>query len=521
MSCVPTRRPRRRHQRPALLPWLLALVLAATVVIGRPRPATAGEGAEGSDSAPEAPPPASPKKKDKGEEILSTPYNDEDVGREEAKKAEAEVGIYHDLALTAYVEAIGNRLAEHAPGFKFNYTFRISDQDEPNAFALPGGWIFISRGVLALSVSEDEVANVIAHEITHVAARHAAAKQAVAGPGFIQVLEMPYLAAYSRDLERTADRGGQDLAAASGYDPDGMRTFLEDLSALERLRLGAPHEPSFLDTHPGSDSRAAEAGQRAQLLQWHRRAGFSKDRNEHLRRLEGLVVGENAAEGVFLGSRFVHPDLGFTLRFPDGWQTRNTAAAVGAISPDERARVVLEHDSTGTDPFMAAQHWARAHRAEGVRVWSGEPVKVSGIDCYRVVAGAGGGLHLNVTFIPWRGEIYRITGVTAAIKSFDGIFRNVARSFRPITPDLAAEVFQKRIHIVEAKQGETLAELSQRTGNAWPLQKTAIMNELRPDQTLEAGKLVKIAISRPYKPPAPGPSPDGSGSPQAASGQNR
>lgn len=518
-------------RRPRLLPWLLALLLALPIVLARPRPASAGEAGEGTESAPEAPPPkpGEKEKKHKGEEILSTPYVDEDVGRKEAKKVEAEVGVFHDLALTAYVEAIGNRVAQNAPGFKFDYKFRISDQNEPNAFALPGGWIFISRGALALSVTEDEVANILGHEITHVAARHAAAKQEVAGPAFLQLLEQPYLAAYSRDLERTADREGQELAAEAGYNPDGLREFIEQLSALERLRLGAPREPSFLDTHPGSVSRAAEAGQRAQLLKWTKRPGFSKDPAEHLRRLEGLVVGDDASQGVFLGSRFVHPDLGFTMRFPDGWETRNTPTAVGAISPDHRARVVLEFDSKGNDAAAAAQHWAIKNRSKGVHVWNGEPVKVSGLDAYRLAAGASGGVHLAVTFIPWRGDIYRVTGVTSAIKSFDGIFRNVARSFRPITPELASKVVQKRIHIVTAEAGESLAELSARTHNVWPLQRTAVMNDIRADDILRAGQLVKIAVSRPYEPKPPAakpprdvpPSPDGAGPPQSGPNPER
>jgi hypothetical protein len=163
--------------------------------------------------------------------ILLTEYDDARVGAEASRDVEAEIGLLGDPELDAYVSEIGRRLLRGVPRRSFHYQFAIVDQFEPNAFALPGGYIFISRGLLALANSEDELANTIGHEIVHAARRHASARQAVEQQG--NPLSMPWvraanLAAYGRDMERTADRGGQMLAAASsdtrGCPPSSTRT---------------------------------------------------------------------------------------------------------------------------------------------------------------------------------------------------------------------------------------------------------------------------------------------------------
>jgi predicted Zn-dependent protease len=246
--------------------------------------------------------------------VLATAYDDEAVGRESSEEVRAELGLVEEPDLTAFVTQVGRRLARHAPGFRFDYTFRIVDQDAPNAFALPGGYVYVSRGLLALSDSEDELANVLGHEIMHVARRHASARQLVAPthPLLFNWLRIRSLAAYSRNQEREADRLGQGLAALAGYDPQGLATFLKSLEFTVRLELGHTRFPSFFDTHPGTVERGAGAAARATKIRWERKPGISANRPDYLQRLEGLAVGTSASEGVFQGQRFLHADLGFT-----------------------------------------------------------------------------------------------------------------------------------------------------------------------------------------------------------------
>jgi predicted Zn-dependent protease len=199
---------------------------------------------------------------------LRTPYDDERVGREASQQAAAEYGLVEDRELNAYVEAIGRRLARHAPGYGFDYRFAIVDDTAPNAFALPGGYIYVSRGLLALSNSEEELAGVLSHEMAHVALRHAAARQGLASPSFFFPMQTLQILSFSRDLEHTADRVGQGLTGVAGYDPGGITDFLQSLDSLQRLRLGYSRLPSFLDTHPGTTNRVSETAQRAGEIAW-------------------------------------------------------------------------------------------------------------------------------------------------------------------------------------------------------------------------------------------------------------
>jgi predicted Zn-dependent protease len=183
--------------------------------------------------------------------VLMSPSREAAVGREAAAQVADEMGLVEDAALLAYVRGLGARVAAHSPRKDVSYQFAIANMAETNAFALPGGYIYVSRGLLALARSEDEVANVLAHEVGHVAARHAAQRETQAlGVGLLsmlgtlgaaalggqaaaavaqqlgQVAGAGLIASYGRDQEREADDVGQRMARAAGFDPGGMVTFL-------------------------------------------------------------------------------------------------------------------------------------------------------------------------------------------------------------------------------------------------------------------------------------------------------
>jgi predicted Zn-dependent protease len=449
----------------------LALLLLAALACGSPPPRGA--------KAPRAEP------------SLSTPQAEGDAGRAAAEQVEAEIGTVADPALRAYVQAVGARLARNAPGFRYEYRFEIADQGAPNAFALPGGRIYVSRGALALTASEDELANVLGHEIAHVASRHAAAQQQVAGGGLMPMLQWQSLAAYSRDLERSADRLGQGLAAVSGYDPNGMTSFLGALDRLDRLRTGVSREPGFLDSHPGTPGRVHEMAQRAGTIHWTRGATVANGAADHLRRLEGLALGTDAAQGVFDGSRFLHAGLGFTLRFPDGWETLNTPQAVGAVSPDRRMQMVLRLAAEGSDVAGAAAAFEEEVR-RGIAVESVGPVRVAGREAFRVRGRSAGGSLIS-TFLAHRGLVFQLSCEGAERSRLEALCNSATRSFRPIPPELLAKVTGLALALVEARAGETLAALGARSGNAWGPNETAAWNGLEPGAPLASGALVKVA----------------------------
>jgi predicted Zn-dependent protease len=443
--------------------------------------------------------------------ILATEADDARAGEEAEKQAIAELGVLRDEGLQRYVQEVGARVAAHAPTTGFEYRFQVVDPWTPNAFALPGGAIFVSRGLLALTNSEDELANVLAHEIVHVARRHAAAQQLVAQatPFAFGWWGAGQIAAYARDQEREADEAGQRFAAAAGYDPAAMSSLLRGLEQEERIQLGASRLPSFLQHHPANTERMALAFSRGSELRWQPRPGVSGDREGHLRRLEGLIVDANPAEGIFVGSRYLHPDLGFALSFPDGWRLLNTTRMVAAFSPRGKARFALEGAGAGDDPRVAAGAFLAVEaRQLGAEILSAQSLEIAGRPAYEVRAQIWtpqGAMAGQLTWIAHEDLLYRISASAPASAAgrFFGRGRALARSFRSITEQEREEIRAERLRIASARAGEDLSMLSRRTGNAWDPARTAVLNGLLPGTPLSDGQLLKIVVSERYEgPPA-------------------
>jgi predicted Zn-dependent protease len=462
------------------------------------------------------------------EVMLSSPERDAALGEQAAQQVAAEVGLVEAPALQAYLELVGRRVAARAPGSEVEYRFQIVDMTEPNAFALPGGYVYVSRGLLALTNDEDELANVVAHEVVHVAARHHAQRQTrAAGVGLLalpalvagallpgplgDVVAAPFavvglgaLAAHGRDQERQADEYGQRMAAQSGYDPGGLVRFLASLDREVELLVGERENPSFFDTHPTVPSRVEDAARRAGSLAWTRASPVAADSDGFLHRVDGLLVGENPAEGVFEGQRFLHPDLDISLVFPPGWRTINTRAAVGAISEGDGSQVVLSLAGPAKDPREAASSFLlQASRETRIDVARTDYTELNGLEAVRVQAvakGRRGPVSLDLTWLAHAESVYLISGIVSRpyTDADRSLFAAVAESFRSITDAERSRVVEQRLRLREARAGESLEEFGSRTGNAWSALETAVANGLEPGARLAAGQLLKVALEEPY-----------------------
>lgn len=491
------------------------------------------------------------------EMIFMTPQDEAEIGREESAKVAREMGIVDDPALTAYVTQVGQRVARQSPRQDVTYRFQIVDMPEPNAFALPGGYVYVSRGLLVIANSEDELANVIGHEIAHVAARHAASRQAKALPvgiltalgtlaaGVIgggqaaqavgqmgQTAGAGLIASYGRDQEHEADRLGQDYAARAGADPSSMSDFLRTLERATALERGERRRPSFLDTHPSTPERVALTESNARGLSFQAQPGVVESHEAFLRKLDGLVVGQDAEEGVVDGSRLLHPGLGFQIRFPEGWQIMNARSAVLAASPNREAALVLELDAPARTPRDAAGRFVQQN---GLQVVEAGALQLGVLDGYRALAvlpAQRGPMAADLTWIAFRDQIYRLTGLSSGdgYRSWQGSFASVARSFRELTPKELASIREQRLRIVSAKGGETLERLVARTGSSWKAEEVAVANALPQNVRLTEGQLVKIALSEPFaggtpapasKRPAPAPAPRPKAPPAPATSKER
>ncbi len=435
-----------------------------------------------------------------GRTVLLTMADDVRTGAEAAEAVEIEVGLLDDPELTAYVEDIGRKLLRGLPRREFAYRFSIVDQMEPNAFALPGGHIYVSRGLLALINDVDELACVLGHEIVHATRRHAAQQQAVAryqGSFSLPISRAATMAAYSRDMEREADMLGQRLCAAAGYDPMGLSTFLRSLDQRERLLIGAPRFPTFFDTHPGSRERAAATSIRAGEMRWTRDPRLGDLRASHLDQIDGMVLGDRPETGIFLDELFVHPVMGFQMRFPKGWQTQNSSRAVGARAPRGEAVVYLTGDLPAGDLVEAADGFAeKAAEEEGVRLTDKKRVAIGSIDGVRYAFDSGRGFPISamITFFPYGQGIWRMVGVAprvAADRYFGPILLSM-RSFGPLSEANRARIRVDRLEVVLARAGEDVVALGERTGNRLDPASTALLNGLLGNETLSGGELMKI-----------------------------
>jgi predicted Zn-dependent protease len=456
---------------------------------------------------------------------LVSEAREREMGEEEARRIADSVGLLEDAALVDYLRGVGARLARVSPRADMTYTFNVVDEEEPNAFALPGGYVYVSRGLLALLNAEDELAGVLGHEIGHVAARHAARRVTRAAPlavltgvgaavtglvsplmgdlvgGIGGVAGALVLAPYSRSQEEEADRIGQDVAAKAGWNPAGLSRALQGLEREEALHPGESRAGSFFATHPPLPQRVAASESYASRLQAASRGAPGGPNVEFIRRLAGLPVGARAADGVFDGNTFLHPELGFHVRFPPGWKTANARTIVGATAPDESAVVALELVGGGGGPEAALQALEREARIDLSR--NAERLTIAGLPAVRTTAVArarGGPVVLDLTWIAYRGRTYRFTGATPAERAggMRPAFRETAGSFGPLADAERARIRQARLRLVSARAGETLGELVGRTQATWSVEMAAAANALDASARLRAGQLVKVPILEIY-----------------------
>jgi predicted Zn-dependent protease len=459
--------------------------------------------------------------------LLQSVEADRKQGEEVSKKVEEEMGIVKEAGLSTYVASLGQRLAAQIPNRQFPYTFQIVDQAEPNAFAAPGGYVYVSRGLLALVGSEEELAGVLGHEIVHVEHRHTARQlQKARLPGLLtlpgraagwviggelgglvsspfEAVGAAYLSAHSRQDELEADEGGQAIAARAGYDPRGLVGILDRMERFEQLLMGSERSFSFFASHPMTPTRVAEITEHAKGIAWTPRPGIAASGADLLGRLDGLLLGRNPADGIFRGQQFLHPDLDFFIEFPPRWKTMNTRRLVGAIAPDEDALTFLGVRGKGTDPSRTAEAFVQAVQREyGIKPSRSERVQIGPWPGHVVTltdTSGGTPVHMHFLWVAARGLIYQMVGL--APDQYREALRRTAQSFRPLTPEERASFTEMRLKVVAARGGETLAQLSRRAQDQWKPEMTAIVNGVQPGAKLKQGQLVKIAVKQSYVSP--------------------
>jgi predicted Zn-dependent protease len=306
---------------------------------------------------------------------------------------------------------------------------------------------------------------------------------------------------------------GQRLCAAAGYDPIGMARFFQSLRQAERIRFGFSRQASFLDTHPGLQERAAVNAARAGKLAWKRNPQIGDPRTTLLDQIDGLDVGERPESGVFVGSRFLHPVLGFQITFPRGWELSFNNRVVGARSPETGVIVYLTvHPETG-DPKAMGEAWLDGLPPGEVSVERGRAVTVGRLPAWRFELSSGSRMRRvtgTATFLTVGDRTFRLTTVapSRAARGEHGRALTAARSFRTLSPENRALVHARRLRLVTAEPDETIAQLGERVGDSWVPTHRAIVNGLFSHHVFAGGERVKVALVEPFEVEAAAPSED-------------
>jgi predicted Zn-dependent protease len=441
------------------------------------------------------------------------------IGREADVEIRRELGVYENAELQRYVNGVGQRLAKASERPELPWSFAVVDEPAVNAFALPGGYIYLTRGILAFLHDEDELAGVLGHEIGHVTARHSAqqyTKHTTAGVGLallgIFVPEArPFQGAaeavtglmllkYGRDDERQADRLGVQYTAATGYNPAGVAGMLNTLARLDDAAGSRRGVPNWLSTHPAPADRVAEV--QALVKEAHGTVGTTgaSRRADYQRRIDGIVFGDSPRQGFVRGNRFLHPELRFAVNFPEQWQVRNSPQQVMAQPAEQQNQaMVLQMVSKATG---SVEQVARASMANaGFQHLNGQRGQLNGLDAYVGVYQGNmqglGNTGVQAAHIVHGGTVYVLAGLAAAsqFNAAQRQFDPAIRSFRPLSAAEAANLRPSRLSLYTVRSGDSWESLAKRAGEEDLRASTlAIMNNYEPNQPPKAGDRIKIVV---------------------------
>ena len=441
------------------------------------------------------------------------------LGQEMDAQVRKEMGLYDDPALQRYVQDIGLRLARTSERPNLPWHFAVVDEPAINAFALPGGYIYLTRGILPFLHDEAQLAGVLGHEIGHVTARHSAqqyTKATTAGLGvtllsifvpearpFQNITETALgvlFLKYGRDDELQADDLGVQYASRSGWDPSGVAGMLTTLARLDEASGSRRGVPNWLSTHPAPADRVqhVQAAIRAVPRSAVGTSG-STDRTGFLTHIDGIVYGDSPSEGVVRGDAFLHKDLRFRLTFPQGWEVQNSKTQVLAKAPDRDNFMLLQlvQNAQGSVEQIAQGSMANA----GFQQVEGNRTEINGLDAYvgtyqGNLEGLGRVATLAAHIVHDR-NVYVFAGL-APSNQFQGVQRELVasiRSFRGLSPREAENIRPNRVQMYTVRSGDTWQSIAQRSGDGAVKPATlAIMNNSDASRVPRSGERIKIVV---------------------------
>jgi predicted Zn-dependent protease len=447
-----------------------------------------------------------------GPELMLLSESDEiKLGKQTDAEVRKQYGVYEDQQLNAYLNGMCQRLAglSHRPNLP--YRLEIVDAPVVNAFAVPGGYVYLTRGILAYIDSEAELAGVMGHELGHITARHSAQQYSraqlaqfgmVVGGLFLGDLAsglaqfgvgMLFLS-FSRDNERQADALGVEYASRAGYDGKELAAFFE---TLERMNPGSDRSglPGWFSTHPSPEDRVVAV--RKEAGEWQQKLGLREpkvNRDVYLRHIDGLVYGDDPRLGYVDEGVFYHPDMKFQFPVPANWKVNNTHSQVQMVN-ENKDGIILFSVATARSPAEAAGKFTQANRAT---VLASDSVTVGGFPAHRLVCDVrvqNEVIRVVSYFIQRDNSIFYFYGLSnpSAFEKYLSTFEGTMRGFRELSDPKRINVKPDRVRLRTTKTAGTVESSLRSMGIPKDdLENTALLNGMELNENLPAHTLVKV-----------------------------
>lgn len=444
----------------------------------------------------------------------------ESLGAQEHQKIVPQFGgTYEDPELQAYVESIGDLLVQTSETPDQDFTFTILDTPIVNAFALPGGYVYVTRGLLSIANDEAEIAGVMAHEIGHVTARHSAERYGQTMLANIAQVGLAILTgsqaignaagtvgtlavrSFSREQESEADTLGIRYLTRAGYDPNAMASFLETLLDDSRLqdelagRESRADRFNIMQTHPRTTSRIRDAAAAAGVATVR---DPMRQRDVYLRKLDGMVYGDSPEQGFIRSQRFLHPTLRLAFEVPPGYRLVNSNDKVMAEGPRD---AVFLFDRASKEVDAPIRSYLTDVWGRGLTLANVETIDINGLPAatartrIRTRSGARDVRLIAIRFGP--DTIYRMLFLTPpeATDALRPGMRATTYSFRKLSEREASRLSPMRLRVHTVRPGETAESLAARM--PFPdrrLDRFLVLNGLEPGARLSTGQQVKLVV---------------------------
>lgn len=448
--------------------------------------------------------------------------NDVKTGSAIARKIETQIGLIHAARAEEVIKTTGDRLVSQLPSNSFPFSFQIIDQPEPNAFALPGGFVYVSRGLLALIQNEDELAGVLGHEISHVVQRHSARRQRksvlpsiLAAPGVLlggtlggelgDKIAAPflgagriYLASFSRKQEMEADNLGIELAAKAGYQPSKLSSILNRMEKFMAAESGKTAKFSFFSDHPMTPDRMKAITEKSGSLAAAPSRPVSS-KYDFLSAFDHILFGPNPAHGIFNQNVFLHPELKIYMELPNTWKTLNESSAAGGYSEGQKDVALLMRAGRDRQIDTLIENFVNNYYARTrLEPLSDKEIKMKGRDGSELILPKQNRNELLYTL--W----FKKDGSTYIILAMGNVaqlpvYREIGLSFRDLTPDDEVLIFSEELMTEKAGKNETLKAINARSGSSLDPAILELLNDLDESSALPYGEPVRTTVRKVYR----------------------